>query len=146
MRYGECFGMLGPNGAGSFILTLGKTTILGMIIGASLPDSGKILIDGIPGEVSSSDKVSVCPQFDTVWPMLTVEDHLKFYSRCRGISAKLMPIWCRNIASTVNLDGDTYHGLASELSGGMRRRLSIAIALIRGTRTLIFDEPTTGII
>lgn len=115
-----------------------------MVVGAMHPDSGKILIDG--KLLSENSKgVSVCPQFDTVWDDLSVEEHLYFYCKCRGISSARAQVTARNIAKAVGLDGDSFRMNALQLSGGMRRRLSIAIALLGGSNILILDEPTTGL-
>jgi ABC-type multidrug transport system ATPase subunit len=138
INYGECFGLLGPNGAG-------KTTTLSMIIGAISPTSGQILIDGEPRTDDLWKRVGVCPQFDTVWPDLTVEEHFIFYCRLRGVTSSQIANRARNIAVAVELDGDAYRMMASQLSGGMRRRLSIGITLAANPRVLIFDEPTTGL-
>jgi ABC-type multidrug transport system ATPase subunit len=136
--YGEAFGLLGPNGAG-------KTTTLSMIIGAIAPTSGQILIDGKDLNRETWKYVGVCPQFDTVWPDLTVQEHLVFYLRLRGVPWSKLQSKSRKIAAAVDLDGDAFLTLASKLSGGMRRRLSIGITLSANPRILVFDEPTTGL-
>jgi len=78
------FGLLGPNGAG-------KTTLLSMITGIFSPSRGNALVGGFSIK-NQIDKVhlemGVCPQFDILWPILTVEEHLYFYARLRGIGAK----------------------------------------------------------
>jgi ABC-type multidrug transport system ATPase subunit len=136
--YGEAFGLLGPNGAG-------KTTTLSMMIGAIAPTAGRIMIDGRELSREIWKYVGVCPQFDTIWPDLTVQEHFIFYLRLRGVPWSKLKSRARRIASAVELDGDAFLTLASKLSGGMRRRLSIGITLSAEPRILIFDEPTTGL-
>ncbi|KAJ3089924.1 hypothetical protein HK102_005148 [Quaeritorhiza haematococci] len=141
VRNGEAFGMLGPNGAG-------KTTTLSMLTGLLKPTSGTVMISGRSLEELKGELwrvVGVTPQFDTVWKDLTVEEHLQFYSRLRGASGAETKGWCRRIAEEVGLDGDALRMNASQLSGGMRRRLSIGIALTASPRILVLDEPTTGL-
>ncbi len=78
------FGLLGPNGAG-------KTTLLSMITGIFSPSEGKAFVAGYSIK-NQIDKVhlemGVCPQFDILWPILTVEEHLYFYARLRGVGTK----------------------------------------------------------
>ncbi|KAJ3197178.1 hypothetical protein HK101_005457 [Irineochytrium annulatum] len=143
VKYGETFGLLGPNGAG-------KTTTLSMITGLLKRTSGSITvagkaIDDARGNGQFWRLIGVTPQFDTVWPDLTVEEHLKFYCRLRGVPSRNVQSMVRGIAEDVELDGDAFRVKASGLSGGMRRRLSIGIALTASPRILVLDEPTTGL-
>ena len=86
-----------------------------------------------------------CPQFDVVWDDLTVHDHLVYYSGLKGTPAARRRLDVQQAAEKVELDGDALHMPASKLSGGMRRRLSLGIALL-GTPPVVFlDEPTTGL-
>ena len=80
-----------------------------------------------------------------LWPELTVHEHLLFYCRLRGIDSSRINGAVRRIAEDVGLDGDPLHQLARELSGGMKRRLSIGIALTASPNLLVLDEPTTGL-
>ena len=89
--------------------------------------------------------VGLCPQHDTIWPDLTIEDHLLFYCRLRGIPRERINGTVRRIAEDVGLDGDPFRQFASQMSGGMKRRLSIAIAMTASPKILILDEPTTGL-
>lgn len=74
-----------------------------------------------------------------------MEQHLKFYCRSRGVPSKLLNGAVRKIAEEVELDGDAYRKLAGALSGGMKRRLSIAIAMCGSPKIMVLDEPTTGL-
>ncbi|KAI8850522.1 P-loop containing nucleoside triphosphate hydrolase protein, partial [Chytridium lagenaria] len=147
IKYGETFGLLGPNGAG-------KTTTLSMITGLLERTSGSIVIGGKDMDVARAQRggsnslwrvVGVTPQFDTVWPELTVEEHLTFYCRLPWAARKELAGMVRRIAEDIELDGDAFRTKASGLSGGMRRRLSIGISLTADPKILVLDEPTTGL-
>jgi ABC-type multidrug transport system ATPase subunit len=144
---GETFGLLGPNGAG-------KTTTLSMITGMLERTSGSVMIAGRSIDDAKSSKgrnaglwkyVGVTPQFDTVWPEMTVEEHLYFYCRLRGVVRSSLANMVRRIAEDIELDGDAFRQKAGGLSGGMKRRLSIGISLTANPRILVLDEPTTGL-
>merc|ERR1719399_218906 len=137
---GECFGLLGPNGAG-------KTTVVSML-------SGQTPVTACAGaEVCGFDVraqmdqihqiLGVCPQFDVVWEDLTVREHLLLFARIKGVPEERATV--RRIAEAVQLDGDAFYRPAGKLSGGMRRRLSLAIALIANPKVLYLDEPSTGL-
>jgi ABC-type multidrug transport system ATPase subunit len=88
VKNGEIFGLLGPNGAG-------KTTLISMITGIYPPNSGNAWISGksIVNEIDLVHlNMGVCPQFDLLWPDLTVEEHLLFYARLKGIPPPLEKI------------------------------------------------------
>lgn len=139
--YDECFGLLGPNGAG-------KTTTLHMLSGYIPPSDGQATICGhdIESELSEVHKVlSMCPQFDWVWEDLTVEEHLLLYARLKGATLEAETACMQRIAEAVELDGDSLRTLASQLSGGQRRRLSLGIALCGNPKVMFLDEPTTGL-
>ena len=88
--------------------------------------------------------MGVCPQFDILWPTLTVEEHLYFYARLRGVSRKEEDNKVNDTLEEVNLK-EWKKAKASELSGGMKRRLSIGISLVGDPRIVFMDEPTTGL-
>ncbi|XP_037705635.1 ATP-binding cassette sub-family A member 12 [Choloepus didactylus] len=137
---GECFGLLGVNGAG-------KTTIFKMLTGDIIPSSGNILIrnkSGSLGHVESrSSLVGYCPQEDALDDLLTVEEHLYFYARIHGIPEK-------NIKETVHkllrrLHLMPYKDRATCMcSYGTKRKLSTALALIGKPSILLLDEPSSG--
>jgi len=141
LQDGECFGLLGPNGAG-------KTTTINILAGTSSASAGQAFVGGVDIKKSPETAhrmIGICPQFDVVVPDMTVEDHLGFYARLKGVPSNEITARVRIVASQVGLDGDAFGSAANTLSGGTRRRLSIAIALVGNPRVLILDEPTTGL-
>ena len=141
MDYGDCFGLLGPNGAG-------KSTTLSILSGLYPPSGGRALIAGHDVEMELDQAYTVlgiCPQHDRVYDDLTVEQHLTFYARLKGVARKKERALVQRSAEMVGLDGDNFRKLASTLSGGTRRRLSIANSLIGNPRIWLLDEPTTGL-
>eukprot|EP01119_Soliformovum_irregulare_P016294 TRINITY_DN4697_c0_g1_i1.p1 TRINITY_DN4697_c0_g1~~TRINITY_DN4697_c0_g1_i1.p1 ORF type:complete len:870 (-),score=220.23 TRINITY_DN4697_c0_g1_i1:30-2567(-) len=137
---GEFFGLLGPNGAG-------KTTLISILTGLYASSSGTAKIDGhdIQEEMDQVHmSIGICPQFDIQWSNMTVEEHLLFYARLKGIPAKEEKFHALNLATKVGLE-DSLNKLSSELSGGMQRRLSVAMALIGNPKIVFLDEPTSGL-
>ncbi|OYW39376.1 MAG: nodulation factor ABC transporter ATP-binding protein NodI [Hydrogenophilales bacterium 12-61-10] len=140
VRRGECFGLLGPNGAG-------KTTTLRLLLGLTEPDSGSIEIAGIavPQQARAARmKVGVVPQMDNLDPDFSVRENLLAYGRYFGMSRAA-------VTARVPMLLD-FAGLASkadaqitQLSGGMKRRLTLARALVHDPEILFLDEPTTGL-
>jgi len=137
---GEVFGLLGPNGAG-------KTSLISMLTGLYPPEGGNAWVGGydILNEIENvHTQMGVCPQFDLLWPDLTVEEHLYFYVRIRGAPVNQEKSLVRKALKEVYLtpfaDFQT-----KQLSGGMKRRLSVAIALVGDPKIVFLDEPTTGL-
>lgn len=117
-----------------------------MITGVVTPTSGTVTVDGhdIQKDTKEARKsISLCPQYDVLYPELTVYEHLKMYAKIKGVSND-------EIDREVNEVIDQVHLLmakdrvAEALSGGMKRKLSLGIAMVGGTQTLILDEPTSG--
>jgi ABC-type multidrug transport system ATPase subunit len=136
---GECFGFLGINGAG-------KTTTLSILSGEFPPTSGTGYIGGfdIRGDQSLiRRKIGYCPQFDALLELLTVEEHLYLYARIKGMSERSLPGIVQGIMSDMDLL-DFSNKAAGSLSGGNRRKLSVAIAMIGGPSIVFLDEPSTG--
>jgi lipooligosaccharide transport system ATP-binding protein len=137
---GECFGLLGPNGAG-------KTTILRLCLGLIRPDAGEIELLGEPVPRRAREaraRVGVVPQFDNLDPDFTVAENLLVYGRYFGLSPREVQA---RIAPLLEFAGLTGRGTAkiNTLSGGMKRRLTLARALVNDPQLLFLDEPTTGL-
>lgn len=140
LRRGECYGLLGPNGAG-------KTTTLRLCLGLTAPDSGQITLGGksIPEQARSArQRVGVVPQGDNLDPDFTVAENLLVFGRYFGIDDVAM--WKRipALLSFANLTSKQDAPI-SELSGGMKRRLTLARALVNDPDLIFMDEPTTGL-
>ncbi|KAF3781963.1 ABC transporter A family member 3 [Nymphaea thermarum] len=137
---GECFGLLGPNGSG-------KTTFINMVTGNLSPTSGTAFIDGLNIQ-TDMDKIYMrmgfCPQYDIIWETLTGREHLLFYARLKNFKGSKLHQVVDQSLKTVNLFG-VGDRLAGKYSGGMKRRLSVAIALIGDPQVVYLDEPTTGL-
>lgn len=138
---GEIFTILGQNGAG-------KTTLMNILTGFLEPSDGEAYVLGhsIPKELSTIRKItSLCPQNDIYWDTLTIEEHLRIFSIIKGFNDE--DYLLSEIGRLLNLVG-LLNKRSSEiryLSGGMKRRLSIAISAIGNPKVIIFDEPTTGL-
>ncbi|KAJ3297206.1 hypothetical protein HK104_000723 [Borealophlyctis nickersoniae] len=135
------FGLLGPNGAG-------KTTLISILTGLYEATEGEATLAGynIMREKESVYKViGVCPQHDILWEDLTVEEHLLFYARLKGVHPSKEKAVVEASMRTVQLNGAFASRLSKGLSGGEKRRLSIAIALVGEPAVVFLDEPTTGL-
>jgi lipooligosaccharide transport system ATP-binding protein len=135
---GECFGLLGPNGAG-------KTTTLKLCLGLIEPDAGEIELLGKPVPQRAREAragVGVVPQFDNLDPDFTVAENLRVYSSYFGI-----PDIQDRIPALLEFAGLAGRADAkiSALSGGMKRRLTLARALVNDPQVVFMDEPTTGL-
>lgn len=140
LHRGECYGLLGPNGAG-------KTTTLRLCLGLIAPDRGEITLAGrpIPSEARTARlRVGVVPQSDNLDPDFTVTENLIVFGRYFGISdieiAKRIPDLLEFASLTTKKDARI-----DELSGGMKRRLTLARALVNDPDLIFMDEPTTGL-
>jgi ATP-binding cassette subfamily A (ABC1) protein 3 len=137
---GEIFGLLGANGAG-------KTTLLKMVSGLEQPTSGFALINGydVVQQTSQAQRsMGLCPQFDTLIERLTVRENLLFFGRIKGLSnEKVVPV-CEAFMKAMNIKRYE-HKLIQQLSGGNRRKVSLAVALLGAPPTVYLDEPSTGL-
>jgi lipooligosaccharide transport system ATP-binding protein len=137
---GKCFGLLGPNGAG-------KSTTLKMMLGLSSPTTGRIDVLGysIPEQASQMRmRVGVVPQSDMLDPDFTVAENLLVYGRYFGFSETLLQTRIDPLVEFAGLSSKRNSKIA-ELSGGMKRRLTLARALINDPEILFLDEPSTGL-
>ncbi len=137
---GECFGLLGPNGAG-------KTTTLRLCLGLTEPDAGAIELMGEPVPARGREarrRVGVVPQMDNLDPDFTVAENLLVYGRYFGIADSIIRA---RIPELLEFAGLAARGGAQirALSGGMKRRLTLARALINDPDVIVLDEPTTGL-
>eukprot|EP00002_Diphylleia_rotans_P011892 TRINITY_DN2339_c0_g1_i1.p1 TRINITY_DN2339_c0_g1~~TRINITY_DN2339_c0_g1_i1.p1 ORF type:complete len:1630 (+),score=380.69 TRINITY_DN2339_c0_g1_i1:63-4952(+) len=136
---GECFGLLGPNGAG-------KTTTLSILSGDYKPTGGDVWLRGtsIRGKRKDIFKViSLCPQFDPLLDLMTGREHLRMYGRLRGVPEDKLDIIVENAINIFDLDQHA-DKLTQAYSGGNKRKLSLAIAMLGDPKILFLDEPSTG--
>ena len=136
----EIFGLLGPNGAG-------KTTTIRMLSTVLPPDSGDVTIGGESvqregGEVRKI--IGVCPQALALYPELSAVDNLVFFGRMTGMGGREAKAAAEEILTLVGLQ-DRGGDAVSKFSGGMMRRVNIAIALMGSPELLFLDEPTVGV-
>ena len=137
---GECFGLLGPNGAG-------KTTTLKLCLGLVHPDAGEIRLLGEPVPSRAREarsRIGVVPQFDNLDPDFTVAENLRVYGRYFGMSRQAVQARIEPLLEFAGLIGRGGAKI-STLSGGMKRRLTLARALVNDPQLLFLDEPTTGL-
>lgn len=137
---GGCFGLLGPNGAG-------KTTTLRMLLGQSPPTGGAIEVLGleVPKQARRArQNIGVVPQLDNLDPDFTVAENLEVYAGFFNLGGDAVRKRTGELLKFVELH-EKANTRISELSGGMKRRLSIARALVNEPELLVLDEPTTGL-
>ncbi|KAF3821200.1 hypothetical protein GH733_011353 [Mirounga leonina] len=138
---GQITSFLGHNGAG-------KTTTMSILTGLFPPTSGTAYILGkdIRFEMSTiRQNLGVCPQHNVLFDMLTVEEHIWFYARLKGLSEKHVKAELEQMALDVGLPPSKLKSKTSQLSGGMKRKLSVALAFVGGSKVVILDEPTAGV-
>src|SRR5207247_8197664 len=135
---GECFGLLGPNGAG-------KTTTLRLCLGLTHPDAGEIELLGEPVPARAREarqRIGVVPQFDNLDPDFTVAENLLVYGRYFGMAAGDIEARIPALLGFAGLAGRADSRI-NTLSGGMKRRLTLARALVNDPQLVFMDEPTT---
>ena len=137
---GECYGLLGPNGAG-------KTTTLKCCLGLTTSDEGTITLAGLPVPAAAREaraRTGVCPQFDNLDPDFTVAENLVVYGRYFGVARRTMLERVPRLLEFAGLE-DKSGSRLDTLSGGMKRRLTLARALVNDPQIIFLDEPTTGL-
>ncbi len=139
VKKGEIFGILGPNGAG-------KSTMIKILTCFHKYTSGSVLIDKISIENKNLVKplIGWVPQDDTFYPKLTVEENLEYFASLYNINHKDFKYRSNELLSILQIESKR-KSLAGSLSGGMKRRLSMAIALVHNPKVLYLDEPTAGV-
>ncbi len=140
VQEGEVFGFLGPNGAG-------KTTTINMLCGLLKPDSGEVLLEGRPlqsGQNQARAMVGVCPQDIVLWEKLTCLEQLVFIGQMYDLSELQARRNALGLLEELDLEGKRDQR-AGKLSGGLQRRLNIAMALVHDPRIVVLDEPEAGL-
>ena len=139
VRRGEVLGLLGPNGAG-------KSTTVSLAVGLLAPDSGSVVIEGLgdPQRPSVRRRVGVAPQSLALYDLLTAEENLHFFGEVYGVASAeraARVAWCLGFVELTERRGDR----VGTYSGGMKRRLNLAAALVHQPDLLLLDEPTVGV-
>lgn len=135
---GQIYGMIGPSGSG-------KTTFIKMLVGMEKPDAGHVQVLNTPmPNLTILQKIGYMAQSDALYPTLTGKENLQFFAAVFKLSKSEQKERIAYTAKLVNLEADLNKKVAT-YSGGMKRRLSLAIALIQNPEILILDEPTVGI-
>ncbi|KAJ3078617.1 hypothetical protein HK102_004366, partial [Quaeritorhiza haematococci] len=169
VKRGECFALLGPNGAGkttTMSMSIGALTPTSGSISIGVRNdrdpskknhastSGGSASFYPPTSFKAHSVCGFCPQHDALWPRLTTREHLRVFARLKGVPAKMVDVWCDRFMSAVSLKGngavsgvgqvDFSDTWAERLSGGNKRKLSLAIAAVGEPDVLFLDEPSTG--
>ena len=139
VKRGELFGLLGPNGAG-------KSTTVSLAVGLLAPDSGQIAIEGLgnPREPAVRQHIGVATQAVALYEQLSGEENLRFFGEVYGLSGATLSsrvAWCLDFVGLTDRKGDR----VGAYSGGMKRRLNLAAALVHEPELLLLDEPTVGV-
>lgn len=137
IRRGEVFGFLGPNGAG-------KTTSIKMMVGLLKPTSGRVLFDGAKSGSAVKRRIGVCPQNLAMWDALTCRENLTFMGDMYGIPPPLLEARVNKLLDLLSLT-EKADQTAAALSGGVKRRLNIALSLVHDPEIVFLDEPSAGL-
>jgi ABC-2 type transport system ATP-binding protein len=139
IRSGETFGLLGANGAG-------KSTTINLLAGLMEPDSGQIVIDGStdPTRREVRRQIGIAPQSLALYEDLTAEENIRFLGKLYGLAGNKLK---ERIEYSLTLSGlaERRKDLVTQFSGGMKRRLNLAAALVHEPKVLFLDEPTVGV-
>lgn len=137
IKKGEVFGFLGPNGAG-------KTTSIKMMVGLLRPTSGKVYINGIDVQKIEKGSIGICPQELMLWENLTCKESLNLMADMYEIPKNIRDPRVQKLLNDLFLQekADT---VVSKLSGGMKRRLNLALAVVHEPEVVVLDEPSEGL-
>jgi ABC-2 type transport system ATP-binding protein len=137
IKKGEVFGFLGPNGAG-------KTTSIKMMVGLLSPTSGKVLINGTDVHKIEKGTIGICPQELMLWENLTCKESLNLMADMYEVPKKIRDPRVRKLLNDLFLveKADT---IVSKLSGGMKRRLNLALSVVHEPEVVVLDEPSEGL-
>ncbi len=137
---GQTLGLIGPNGAG-------KSTTVSMICGLLKPDQGEVRLDGqlmAPGNSEAKKLIGLVPQELALFEDLSARENLKIFGALYGLKGAALKTRCAEVAELVQLS-DRLNDKPATYSGGMKRRLNIAAALLHDPQLLVLDEPTVGV-
>jgi len=140
VKKGELYGLLGPNGAG-------KTTTMSMLSGLLRPDEGTIRFDGIDlaaDPIKVKAQIGVVPQETALYETLSARENLRFWAGLYGLAGKELDAAVERTLERVGLATRSKEPVKG-FSGGMKRRLNLALGLVHGPRAILMDEPTVGI-
>lgn len=139
VRRGEVFGLLGPNGAG-------KSTTVSLAVGLLAPDAGQVRIEGLgnPADPAVRQRIGVATQSLALYDLLSGAENLRFFGEVYGLSGAPLAkrvAWCLDFVGLTDRKADR----VGAYSGGMKRRLNLAAALVHDPDLLLLDEPTVGV-
>ena len=140
IQKGEIFGLLGPNGAG-------KTTTISMLSCLIKPDSGDAFVDGysiLKDSMEVKKRIGVVPQDVSLYPTLSAQENLVFFGEMYGLTGSKLREKVDEVLEVVGLK-DRRKEAINKYSGGMKRRINIAVGLLPSPKLLILDEPTVGV-
>ncbi len=139
IQRGEIFGLLGPNGAG-------KSTTVSMLSTYLVPDDGQVVIDGLPATsgMAVKHKIGVVPQELALYDDLTAEENVEFFARMYDLPAGGRRTRVQEVLRQVGLE-DRANEPVENFSGGMKRRLNLALGMVHRPAFLLLDEPTVGV-
>ncbi|MEM1427391.1 MAG: ABC transporter ATP-binding protein, partial [Cyanobacteria bacterium P01_H01_bin.130] len=134
---GQVYGLLGANGAG-------KTTTINIVCKLLSQDKGEVWLGDEPLSDKNKRFIGIAPQDNLIYKSLSCGENLRFFGEIYGLDRKTCQARIGDCLDAVNL-GDRADSSVDTLSGGMQRRINIAIALMHQPKVLILDEPTTGL-
>jgi len=139
VRRGEALGLLGPNGAG-------KSTTVALAVGLLAPDAGRVVVGGAgdPRDPAVRVRIGVAPQSLALYDVLTAEENLRFFGVVYGLAGPALDERVGRALGVAGLQERAGHRVDT-FSGGMKRRLNLAAALVHDPELLVLDEPTAGV-